>query len=129
MMRAKNVLESFKYAYQGIVYALKTQRNMRIHISAFIVIILVSIFFKITAIEFAVLLLVGTIVVIAEMINTAIESAIDLYSRERHPLAKIGKDVAAGAVLMSSFSSVAIGVIILGPYLLNFLRKNFNIPF
>lgn len=129
MMRAKNVLESFKYAYQGIVYALKTQRNMRIHLSAFILIILVSIFFKITTIEFAILLLVGTIVVIAEMINTAIESAIDLYSRERHPLAKIGKDVAAGAVLMSSFSSVAIGVIILGPYLLNFLRKNFNIPF
>lgn len=129
MMRAKNVLESFKYAYQGIVYALKTQRNMRIHLSAFILIILVSIFFKITTIEFAILLLVGTIVVIAEMINTAIESAIDLYSRERHPLAKIGKDVAAGAVLMSSFSSVAIGVIILGPYLINFLRKNFNIPF
>lgn len=129
MMRAKNVLESFKYAYQGIIYALKTQRNMRIHLSALILIILVSIFFKITTIEFAILLLVGTIVVIAEMINTAIESAIDLYSRERHPLAKIGKDVAAGAVLISSFSSVAIGIIILGPYLLNFIRKNFNIPF
>lgn len=129
MMRAKNVLDSFKYAYQGIIYALTTQRNMKIHISAFIVVVLVSIFFKITKIEFCILLIIGTIVIITEMINTAIESTIDLYSRERHPLAKIGKDVAAGAVLMASFSSVAVGVIILGPYLLDFSRKNLSIPF
>lgn len=123
MMRAKNVLDSFKYAYQGIVYTLRTQRNMRIHVSAAALVILTAIFLKVTKVEMAILILSCNIVITAEMINTSIESTIDLYSRQRHPLAKIGKDVAAAAVLVSSISSAVVGTLILGPYIIIFLKK------
>ena len=123
MMRAKNVLDSFKYAYQGIVYTLRTQRNMRIHVSAAALVILTAIFLKVTKVEMAILILSCNVVITAEMINTSIESTIDLYSRQRHPLAKIGKDVAAAAVLVSSISSAVVGTLILGPYIIIFLKK------
>ncbi|MEK7435202.1 MAG: diacylglycerol kinase family protein [Cyanobacteriota bacterium] len=122
-MRAKNVLDSFKYAYQGIVYTLRTQRNMRIHVSAATLVILTGIFLKVTKVEMAILILSCNVVITAEMINTSIESTIDLYSRQRHPLAKIGKDVAAAAVLVSSISSAVVGTLILGPYIIIFLKK------
>ncbi|MFN8672105.1 MAG: diacylglycerol kinase family protein [Candidatus Sericytochromatia bacterium] len=124
MMRAKNVFDSFKYAYQGIIYSLKTQRNMRIHVSVAFLVVLISIYLKVTKLELAILVLACNVVITAEMINTSIESTIDLYSRQRHPLAKIGKDVAAAAVLVSSITSAIIGLLILGPYLLDFLKKN-----
>ncbi len=123
MMRAKNVLDSFKYAYQGIVYTLRTQRNMRIHVSAAALVILTAIFLKVTKVEMAILILSCNVVITSEMINTSIESTIDLYSRQRHPLAKIGKDVAAAAVLVSSISSAVVGTLILGPYIIIFLKK------
>jgi diacylglycerol kinase (ATP) len=113
-IRAKNLLYSFKYAIEGIGYTLKTQRNMRVHTVAGTLVFFTGIFLGVTRLELAILVIVSSMVVVAEMFNTSVESAIDLYSRQRHPLAKIAKDVAAAAVLVSAISSFIVGLLILG---------------
>jgi diacylglycerol kinase (ATP) len=114
-IRARNLLDSFKYALEGIGYTLKTQRNMRLHFCVGIIVFTAGAYLKVSKMDFALLVIVTTIVIIAEMFNTAIESTIDLYSRQRHPLAKIAKDVAAAAVLISAFGATIVGLLILGP--------------
>ena len=121
-IRAKNLFDSFKYALEGIGYTIKTQRNMRLHCTVGTLAILAGLFFKVNRLELAILVIVVTMVIVAEMFNTAIESTIDLYSRQRHPLAKIAKDVGAAAVLVSAISSAIVGLLILGPPLLKFLN-------
>lgn len=115
IIRAETLIDSFKYAFEGISYCLKTQRNMRIHTVSGILVFIAGLYFDVTRLELAILVMVSSTVVVAEMINTAIESAIDLYSRQRHPLAKIAKDVAAAAVLVSAISAAIVGLLILGP--------------
>lgn len=120
-IRAKNIFDSFKYALEGIGYTIKTQRNMRIHVSVGTLVFLAGLYLKVSRIELSILVIVSTMVVVAEMFNTAIESTIDLYSRQRHPLAKIAKDVAAAAVLVSAVSSAIVGLLVLGPPLIKFI--------
>lgn len=122
-IRAKNLLYSFKYAIEGIGYTLKTQRNMRIHTVAGMLAFLVGIYLHLSRFELALLVIVSSMVVVAEMFNTSVESAIDLYSRQRHPLAKIAKDVAAAAVLVSAISSFIVGLLILGPPIFSLFIK------
>ena len=110
-------ITGFKYAFQGLWYAIRTQRNMRFHITVAILIILAGIFFRVSPVEFAMLFVAITGVFIAEMFNTVIEVCVDLASPDYHPLAKIAKDVAAGAVLLSAILSVVIGLFVLGPHL------------
>jgi diacylglycerol kinase len=107
----------FKYAFQGLWYALRTQRNMRFHVVVAILVIIAGISFRVSAVEFAMLFVAITGVFIAEMFNTVIELCVDLASPTYHPLAKIAKDVAAGAVLLSAILSVIIGLFVLGPHL------------
>ncbi len=110
-------IAGFGYAFSGLWYTLRTQRNMRVHISIALFAILVGIFLHISAVEFAMLCVAITGVFIAEMFNTVIEVCVDLASPNYHPLAKIAKDVAAGAVLLSAILSVAIGLFIFLPHL------------
>ncbi len=114
-MKSRSLIDSFNYAFDGVVYAFKTQRNIRIHFLTAGIVLLVSLVLKLTKVE--VLLLLSTIafVIVTEMINTAIEVAIDLITRERHPLAAIAKNVAAGAVLVASFLAVIVGYLIFFP--------------
>ncbi len=128
IIRAETLIDSFKYAIEGVVYCLKTQRNMRIHTVFGILVFIAGMYFKVTRLELAILVIVSSSVVIAEMFNTAIESAIDLYSRQRHPLAKIAKDVAAAAVLLSAFSAAVVGLLILGPPFFSLVVKLLNAP-
>lgn len=121
IIRAETLIDSFKYALEGISYCLKTQRNMRIHTGVGFLVFVAGIGFRVSILELAVLVMVASTVIVAEMINTAIESAIDLYSRQRHPLAKIAKDVAAAAVLVSAFSAAIVGMLILGPPFFDFV--------
>ena len=114
-IRARTLFASFRYAIEGLGYALLTQRNMRIHVVMAIGITTTAILLHLPTRDIAVLLLTAMIVIVSEMINTAIESAIDLFQRKRHPLAKIAKDVAAGAVFISAVGATAIGLLILGP--------------
>lgn len=117
-MKSRNLIDSFNYAVAGIIYVLKTQRNMRIHFAIAIITLFVSLFLDFSRLEFLILLLTIAFVMAAEMINTSIEKTIDLITEEYHPLAKVAKNVAAGAVLTSAINAIIVG------YLLFFDRLN-----
>lgn len=108
-MRARNFVESLTYAVSGILYALRTQPNMRIHAVTALLVLLLGSVLGLTRIEMALLALTVASVVAAEMVNTAIESAVDLVTQEYAPLAMIAKNVAAGAVLVTSLGAVSVG--------------------
>lgn len=117
-MKNRNLIESFNYAVTGIISAIKTERNMKIHYFIAITVILASLFFDFSRLEFLMLFFTISLVFITEMINTAIEKTIDLITEEYHPLAKLVKDIAAGAVLIAAINSVVVA------YLLFFDRLN-----
>jgi len=114
----KRLLHSFGFAGEGIGYALRTQANLRIHLIATVLVIIVGLWLQLTPIEWAILVVMISVVWSAELFNTALEATLDRVSREEHPLAKVGKDVAAGAVLIGAIGSVIVGLLILGPKLL-----------
>jgi diacylglycerol kinase len=114
-------IASFRYAFHGLWYAIRTQRNMRVHSAVTLLVLLVSILLRISTLEFAMIFIAITGVFIAEMFNTVIELCVDLASSEYHPLAKIAKDVAAGAVLLSAILSIIIGLFVLGPHVWIFI--------
>ena len=107
----------FRYAFSGLWYALRTQRNVKVHVVIACLAVAMGIVLRISAVEFAMIFVAITGVFIAEMFNTVIELCVDLVSPAYHPLAKIAKDVAAGAVLLSAILSVVIGLFVLGPHL------------
>ena len=111
-MKKGTFFQSFFAAWQGVVYVVKTQRNMRIHLVVALLVIFGGYFFEVSINEWLVLILIIAVVLIAESINTAVEATMDLLTEEYHPLAKIAKDTAAGAVLLAAISSVVIGIII-----------------
>jgi diacylglycerol kinase len=115
-------IAGFGHAFRGLWYALRTQRNARVHVSIAILAILLGIVLRISAVEFTMVFVAITGVFIAEMFNTVFELCVDLASPEYHPLAKIAKDVAAGAVLLSAMLSVVIGVFVFGPHLWGLLH-------
>jgi len=110
-------IAGFGYAFGGLWYVLRTQRNARVHVVIAILAILMGIVLRISAVEFAMIFVAIASVFIAEMFNTVIELCVDLASPEYNALAKIAKDVAAGAVLLSAMLSVVIGLFVLGPHL------------
>jgi diacylglycerol kinase len=110
-------IAGFGYAFSGLRYVLRTQRNARVHAAAAALAITAGIVLRISAIEFAITFVAISGVFIAEMFNTALEAGIDLASPQLHPLAKTAKDVAAGAVLVSAMLAVVIGLCIFGPHL------------
>lgn len=113
--------DSFRFAIEGIKLALKSERNLRIHLVLAIIIIALAILVRVSASDLAVLLLVISLVISTELINTAIEAVIDLVSPKWHHLAKVAKDTAAGAVLVTAVFAVAIGLLILYKPLINWL--------
>jgi diacylglycerol kinase len=115
-------IAGFGYAFAGLWYALRTQLNIRVHITIAILAIALGIVLRISALEFALIFVAITGVFIAEMFNTVFEICVDLASPEYHPLAKIAKDVAAGAVLLSAMLAVVIGLFVFGPHLWSLIR-------
>ncbi len=111
-------LAGFGYAFHGLWYTLRTQRHARIHISIATLAILMGLALHISALEFAILFVAITGVFTTEMLNTVAELCVDLASPQYHPLAKIAKDVAAGAVLAHAILAVVIGLFIFLPHLL-----------
>ena len=109
----QGVGRSFEHAYRGMVSAVRTQRNMRFHVVAAVGVLIVSLLVGISALELAVLVLTILAVFVTEMLNTALEFVVDLVTDEYHPLAKLAKDVSAGAVLVSSVGAVLVGYLIL----------------
>jgi diacylglycerol kinase (ATP) len=110
--RAPSIFESFNFAFEGIIHVLRTQRNMRIHFVVAAVVLVVAFAAGVSNYELIALLLAISFVLIAEMINTAIESTIDVATTSFDPHAKLAKDIAAGAVLIATVNAVAVGYIV-----------------
>lgn len=110
-------VNSFVYAWHGLVYAVRTQRNARVHMLLASIAIVLGIMLSISTVEWAMVFIAITLVFIAEMFNTVAEACVDLATREYHPLARIAKDVAAGAVLLNAMLSVLIGALVFIPHL------------
>jgi diacylglycerol kinase (ATP) len=116
--RARSRLRSFRHAFSGLRYVLRTQRNAWLHAVATACVLGLATWLGIARTEWALLVLAIGLVWSAEFVNTALEATVDLASPDLHPVARIGKDVGAAAVLVASAAAVVIGLLILGPPLL-----------
>lgn len=114
-MRSRNFLESFRFACSGLWYALRTQRNTRIHLTVAVAVVALGLWLDLSHIQWAVLTLTIGFVLVSEMLNTVAETLVDLTSPDYHRLAKVVKDVTAGAVLLTAIISVIVGLLVLGP--------------
>src|SRR5438128_7439592 len=110
--RAPSLIESFNYAFEGIIHVLRTQRNMRIHFAVALIVLIAGLAVDVSRLELIALLLAIAFVLIAEMINTALEAAIDVATTSFDPMAKLAKDIAAGAVLIASINALAVGYLV-----------------
>jgi diacylglycerol kinase (ATP) len=117
---------AFQHAFRGWWYVLRTQRNAWLHAVVTSLIVVMAIWLHLPLHDWAVLLLTIASVWTAEFINTALEAVVDLASPQHHPLAKVGKDVGAAAVLIAALTSILIGLLILGPPLIIRLRVLFG---
>ncbi|AZV55801.1 diacylglycerol kinase [Clostridium sp. AWRP] len=111
-MKVKKLLDSFNYAIEGIIYSVRTQRNMKIHMIAALLVLVICFIYDLSKMEILAVIITISIVIITELFNTAVESAIDATINYYHPLAKIAKNVAAGGVLMAAANAVVVGYII-----------------
>lgn len=126
----KKFLNGFKYAFNGIISAIKTQRNFRIHICVLIFVLSYSFFYKFNRIEYILLIITFSIVLSSELINTALEYTVNICSPEYNKLAKIAKDCAAGAVLITALGAIVIGIILFADFnvfrsIINYYCRNF----
>ncbi len=108
-----SLIQSFNYAFEGVIWVLRTQRNMRIHFAIATVVLILAFAYDVSKLELVALLLAITFVLTTEMINTAVEAATDIATTSFDPLAKLAKDLAAGAVLIASVNAVVVGYLVL----------------
>jgi len=113
----KSRVKSFKHAFAGWWFVITTQKNTWVHVTATLMVILLALWLHLRTWDWALLFIVIGMVWIAEFLNTALEAVVDLASPEKHPLAKVGKDVGAAAVLLSALVAILVGFLILGPAL------------
>lgn len=106
------IVETFNYAFQGVIHVLRTQRNMRIHVAIATVVLIAAVVLGVSRLELIALLISIAFVLIAEMLNSAIEGAIDVATTSFDPMAKLAKDIAAGAVLIASVNAIAVGYLV-----------------
>ncbi|EHI98076.1 diacylglycerol kinase [Clostridium sp. DL-VIII] len=125
-MKIKKTLESFNNAINGIIDTVRTERNMKIHLFVALGVLIASFFFDITRNEFLILAVTITMVIAAELVNTAIEATIDMTTNYYHPLAKIAKNAAAGAVLITAINALLVGYIIFWDKLAKFSFTTIN---
>ncbi len=122
-MRARTLRESFRFAFAGLRYAWRTQRNLRIHAAITALVIAMAGLLQFDALHWAILILTIALVWAAELLNTALEAIVDLASPSLHPLARIAKDVAAGMVLLCAIAAVVVGLALFGPALWALLNR------
>jgi undecaprenol kinase/diacylglycerol kinase (ATP) len=103
---------SFRFAYEGLKYALSTQQNMQFHFSAALIALMLGLLFELPKTEILFIMLSATLVIVCELVNTAVEKTVDLAMPEHHPIAKIAKDVAAAAVLVSAVFAAVVGMVV-----------------
>ena len=118
--RKSPLYKSFGYAFAGIIFCIRQERNMRIHLTAAVLVTAAGTVLRISAVEWMLCLILFGLIMSLEMVNTALEAIVDLVTQEQAPLAKIAKDAAAGAVLVSSVMAAVIGLIIFLPKIFAF---------
>ena len=114
----KKIINSFKYAIEGFISSFKTERNMKIHILVMIVVIILGIIVKLDKIEWCICTIIISLVISAELFNTAIETVVDMISPEKNEKAKLAKDISAAAVLTLAIGAIVIGIVIFIPKLI-----------
>ena len=114
----KKLINSLRYAIEGFISSFKTERNMKIHVLAMIVVIILGIVFKLNTIEWCFIAIAITAVISGELFNTAIETVVDMISPEKNPKAKLAKDISAAAVLALAIGAAVIGMIMFIPKLI-----------
>ena len=124
--RTPLVLQSFNYAFEGVIHVLRTQRNMRIHFAIAATVLVFAFAYDVSRLELVALLVAISFVLIAEMVNTAVEATIDLATTSFDPLAKMAKDIAAGAVLIASVNAILVGYLVLADNLAQPSRRLVN---
>lgn len=120
-VKTKKIANSFKYAWQGLISAFETERNMKIHVIIMFLVILSGIFFKINVYGWIICVMCFASVIGAELLNTAIETIVDIAMPERNEKAKLAKDISAGAVLVIAIGSAIIGLMIFIPKMWNII--------
>jgi diacylglycerol kinase (ATP) len=110
--RTPAILQSLNWAFEGVIHVLRTQRNMRIHFALATAVLILAFSYGVTKLELMALLVAISFVLIAEMVNTAIEATIDLATTSFDPLAKMAKDIAAGAVLIAAVNAIVVGYLV-----------------
>ncbi len=111
----KKIINSFKYAIEGIIASFKSERNMKIHVLATIIVVILGLILKINIVEWCFCIISIVLVISAELLNTAIENIVDMISPEKNEKAKLIKDISAGAVLVLAIGAFIIGMIIFIP--------------
>lgn len=111
-LKNKNFIEAWKKAFCGIWYAIKTQRNIKVQLVIAVIVVVCCIYFRLTITHCMFLAFATMLVIIAEVMNTAIEEAVNLCTDKFHPIAKIAKDVAAGAVVLAALNAVIMAVFV-----------------
>lgn len=120
-MKGKKPIIGFRYAWSGIIVTAKIERNFKIHLICGLLAILTGFYLGLSLLEWAILTLVISAVLAAELINTAVENVIDYLKPEPHPSAKYIKDAAAGAVLITAIAAVVIGCLLFVPKIMDLL--------
>ncbi len=115
LKKKKKLTNSFKYAFEGIASSLKTEQNLKIHFAIMIVVIIAGIICRISVFEWIICVILFGLVIAFELINTAIETTVDLAMPDKHPKAKLAKDISAGAVLILAITAIIVGLIIFIP--------------
>jgi diacylglycerol kinase (ATP) len=130
--RSPSIFQSFNYAAEGVIHALRTQRNLWIHFAIAATVLIAALAFGVTRIELMLLLIAITFVLVAELVNTAIEAAVDVASTSFDPMAKLAKDIAAGAVLIAALNAAAVGYFVFSGAVADrssrFLDRLANVP-
>lgn len=125
-MKPKRWIDKANIAIEGIIFSVKTQKHMRYHLTAALAALLASLYLDMSRVEFTLLCMAIILVLVTEMLNTAIETTVDMISEEFHPLAKIAKDIAAGVVLVASIGSLILAYLILYPAFKNAVASGFS---
>lgn len=118
-MKKDPLYKSFGYAFQGIFNTIRTERNIKIHCAAAILVMIFGIWLQISKTEWMICFILFGLILALELVNTAVEATVDLFTEERKPLAKKAKDAAAGAVLIAAIFAAVIGILIFIPKLLD----------
>jgi len=117
--QSRSRIAAFHHAFAGLGYVLRTQRNAWLHAVATFLVIIIGTWLDIDRLEWAIMLLAIGLVWLAEFLNTALEAVVDLASPETHPMARVGKDVGAAAVLIAATAAAITGLLVLGPPLID----------